>query len=201
LRHLVPLLIVLCAAGCAAAPHASFELGNLAGHGRRVLLKAAEVQLCEMHFGPECVPRPEWIATAEPLLQQVLAAELADHGAEVVTDPNAAADYILTVNLKDHFASSGLVAGRAAMFTLLVPLFLLMDGPEGLDDIVSSGPTDGTGPPPSPYGPLASASLEDFSSHELVWQVVYTSGIADVRSADGATQTSRLLLKEFPWSR
>jgi hypothetical protein len=190
LRHLVPLLIVLCEAGCATAPHASFELGNLSGHGRRVLLKGAEVQLCEMHFGQDCEARPEWVGTAQPLLQQALVAELADHGAEVVTDPSAASDYILTVNLKDYFAAPGLVAGRAALFVLLVPVAIVF-GADGMGGGSSSGP----------FGPFASARLEDATSHEVVWEVLYTHGIADVRSSDGAAETSRLLLEEFPLSQ
>ena len=192
LRHLVPLLIVLCEAGCATAPHASFELGNPSGNGRRVLLKGAEVQLCEMHLGPDCEARPEWVATAQPLLQQALVTDLAAHGVEVVTDPVASADYVLTVVLKDHFASSGLVAGRAAFFVLLLPVAIVF----GADGLMTGG-----GSSPGPFGPTASASLEDATSHELVWQVLYTHGIADVRSLGGAAETSRLLLKEFPWSQ
>jgi hypothetical protein len=192
LRHLIPLLIVLCEAGCATAPqpHASFELGDFSGHGRRVLLKGAEVQLCEMHLGQECEIRPEWVGTAQPLLQQALVAELADRGAEVVTDPSAAADYILTVNLKDFFAAPDLVAGRAAFFVLLLPVAIAF-GADGMGGGSYSGP----------FGPSASASLEDATSHELVWQVLYTRGIADVRTSDGARETSRLLLKELPWSQ
>jgi len=197
LRHLVPLLIVLCEAGCATAPqpHASIELGDLSGHGRRVLLKAPDVQLCEYGFIFGCEARPELAATAQRLLQQALVAELADRGADVVTDPSAAADYILTVNLNDHFsspASPGRVASSAAL--LVLPMTIAFGGGVGFGGFTSDSS-------PGPYGPSASASLEDATSHELVWQVLYTRGIADVRTSDGARETSRLLLKELPWSQ
>jgi hypothetical protein len=188
LRYFVALLMVLCEAGCATAPHASFEWGNSAGHGRRVLLKDAEVQLCEMHVGPACEARPEWVAAAQPLLQQALVAELTAHGVEVVTDPAAGADYVLTVVLKDHFASSGLVASRTAFVLLLMPVVVVF-GAEGMMMGGSSSPR--------PFGPSVSARLEDAISHEIVWTVLYTHGVADARSSDGAAKTSRLVLKEL----
>lgn len=151
------------------------------------------VQLCEMDFMLDCEARPESAAKAQPLLQQALVAELSGRGVDVVTDPRAAADYILTVHITDHFATPGLVASSAAALVLLVPIAIASGG------VGLGGFTDDS--PPGPFGPSASASLEDATSHELVWQVLYKRGIADVRTSDGARETSRLLLKELPWSQ
>ena len=189
MRRQMLLAVVICHCGCAATPPIrADESYDFSAHGRRVVVMPVELELSEMQIGSVREWRPDWVAAARPLLQEALSEELVARHGDMVTDPEATADYVLWVSVRDSFASAGLVAAGVALVVVLLPVVILFGG---------SGMQSG-GDPSQQY---AHARLEEFSSHRVVWQVDYTSGIGDVRNAQGAKETSALLLKQFPWKR
>jgi hypothetical protein len=188
MRYLLTVVLVFCLAGCATPQQFTTSGHDFSAHGRRVFVKPVELTLTEEQFGEvDEVPRSDWVAEATPRLQEALAAALVEHGAQIVTDPEAEADYVLAVKLDDWFNSPGALAVKTAVVVILVPLMLLAGDGGGL------GPM---GPPSS-----ASATLEVHGTHDVAWQVVYTSDIPDVRTNDGAKAVAQLLLRELPWSQ
>lgn len=188
MRYLVAVVLVLCVAGCGTPQQFTTGGHDFSAHGRRVFVKPVELILTEMQFGEaDGVPRSDWVAEATPRLQEALAVAPGEHGAQIVTDPEAEADYVLEVKLDDWFNSPGEVAAKTAFVVIMVPLLVLMGAPGDF------GPM---GPPSS-----ASATLEVHGTHDVAWQVVYTSGIPDVRTNDGARAAAQFLLRELPWSQ
>lgn len=189
MRYLLTVVLVSCLAGCGTPQQLTTSGHDFAAHGRRVYVRPVELILTEETFDEvEPVPRPDWVSEATPRLQEALAVELVEHGAQVVTDPEAEADYVLVVRLDDWFNSPGSVAAKTATVVILVPLLAVMGAAPG-----DFGPM---GPPSS-----ATATLEVQGTHDVAWQVAYTSGIPDVRTKDGAKAVAQLLLRDLPWSQ
>lgn len=188
MRHLLTVVLVLCLAGCGTSQQFTKDGHDFSAHGRRVIVRPVELILTEEQFGEvDGVPRPDCVAEATPRLQEALAVALVEHGAEIVTDPEAEADYVLAVKLDDWFNSPGELAAKTTFVVVMVPLLALVGAPAGF------GPM---GPPSS-----ASATLEVHGTHDVAWQAVYTPGIPDVRTNDGAKAVAQLLLRELPWSQ
>jgi hypothetical protein len=191
MRYLLTVVLVSCLAGCGTPQQLTTSGHDFSAHGRRVYVRPVELILSEERFTEvDPVPRPDWVSEATPRLQEALAVELVEHGAQVVTDPEAEADYVLAVRLDDWFNSPGSMAAKTAFVVIMVPLLVVMGAPGPPPNL------GGMGPPSS-----ATATLEVQGTHNVVWQVVYTSGIPDVRTNDGAKAVAQLLLRELPWSQ
>jgi hypothetical protein len=188
MRYLLTAVLVFCLTGCGTPQQLTTSAHDFSAHGRRVYVRPVELILTEETFSEvEPVPRPDWVAEAAPRLQEALVVELVEHGTQVVTDPEAEVDYVLAVRLDDGFNSPGSVAAKTAFVVIMVPLLAMMGAP---------GDFGGMSPPSS-----ATATLEVQGTHDVVWQVVYTSGIPDVRTNDGTKAFAEFLLRKFPWSQ
>jgi len=184
MRYLLTVVLVFCLAGCRTPQQFTTSGYDLSAHGRRVFVKPVELTLSEeqsLLAEVDEVPRSDWVSEATPRLQEALAVALVEHGAQIVTDPEAEADYVLAVKLDDRFNSPGAMASKTAF----VVIAMLLGAPGDF------GPM---GPPSS-----ASATLEVHGTHDVAWQVVYTPRIPDVRTNDGARAVAQLLLRELPW--
>lgn len=188
MRCLLNAVLVLCLAGCGTPGPLTTPGHDFSAHGRRVFVKPVELNLTELQFGEaNAAPRPDWVAEAKPRLQEALAAALVEHGAEVVTDPAAAADYVLMVELNDWFNSPGELAAKTAFIIAMLPIVLTTGAPGNFGQSAPAA--------------SARASLTVQGTPEVAWQVTYTSGIPDVRKDGGAKAAAQFLLRELPWSQ
>lgn len=191
MRYLLTVVLAFSLAGCGTSQPLTTSGYDFSAHGHRVFVRPVELTLGQEQFGEiDLVPRPDWVSKATPLLQEAIAVELVRHGAQVVTDPEAEADYVLTVTLDDNFDSPGSVAAKTTFVLALVALAIVAGPAPGLE------PWGSMSPPSS-----ATATLEIQGTHDIVWQIAYTSGFPDVRTQEGATAFSAFLLEELPWPK